>query len=250
MKRFRSALLAFGIMPALIAAAAAEEIKRSVTVTGAAEVRVVPDEVLVQMSVESRNRALMPAVNETNKAVAAAVALAKGKLKVPVKHVQTDYIQIRPHYVSCRRDEELEGKCDPTQVAYYRARRGIQIRLRDLDKFGRLLTESLQGGITYIEDVEFRTTELRKHRDKARALAAKAAREKAQAAAEALGAKLGPVTTISVDTSSWGYGRRRDRRRSMAQNVIQETGSGGEGAGLELGQISITARMSATFALE
>jgi uncharacterized protein YggE len=235
----------------LVHPAAAEEQRRSVSVTGEAEVRVAPDEVIVQMSVESRNKVLVKAASETNRAIAAAVALAK-KLHVPRKYVQTDYVQVQPDYVTCPRAYRSgqPEKCDPTEIQYYRVRRGVEIRLRDLDKFDRLLMDSLKSGVTSIDNVEFRTTELRKHRDQARALAAKAAREKAQAAAEALGAKLGPVTTIAVDTAYWAYGNRSTRGRPMTQNAIQEASGGGDGAGLALGQISITARISATFALE
>lgn len=236
----------------LVDPAAAEEPRRSVSVTGEAEVRVAPDEVIVQMSAESRHKALMNAVAETNRAIATVLVLAKDKLKVPEKYVQTDYVQIQPHYQSCRREySNSAGDCDPTEVEYYQVKRGVEIRLRDLDKFDRLLMESLKSGITHIDNVEFRTTELRKHRDKARALAAQAAKEKALAAATALGAKLGPVTSISVDTVLWSYGNRSGRRGGpMTQNVMQEAGGGGEGAGLALGQISVTARMSATFSLE
>lgn len=234
--------------------AGAEEMRRTVSVTGDAEVRVTPDEVLIQMSVESRDKALMTAVEQTNRAVAAVTALARNQIKVPEKNVQTDYISILPHYVSCRSDYESEGKCDPTQVAFYQARRGIEIRLHDLKKLDRLLTESLKGGVTFIDNVEFRTTQLRKHRDQARAMAARAAREKAEAAAVALGAKLGPALTINADTDYWYYGNRSSRGRGsvMAQNAMMEADGGGEGegAGLALGQISVTARISATFALE
>jgi uncharacterized protein len=245
------------IFPAAMAAfvlavpASADEVKRSVSVTGEAEVRVVPDEVIVQMSVESRDKALMPAVNETNKAIAAVTALATKTLKLPAKHVQTDYIQIQPNYVTCRDYSSSPSSCDPTKIQYYQARRGIEIRLRDLGKFDNLIAESLKAGITYIDNVEFRTTELRKHRDKAREMAAQAAKEKAQAAATALGAKLGPVTSISVDNVYWSYGNpSRGRGGPMTQNVMQEAGGGDEGAGLALGQISVTARISATFGLE
>ena len=53
------------------------------------------------------------------------------------------------------------------------------------------------GGVNYVHGVEFRTTELRKHKDTARALAVKAAREKATAMAGELGPALGEPRTIT-----------------------------------------------------
>lgn len=232
------------------AAAANNDVVRSVSVTGEGEVRVVPDEAIILMTVEMRDKTLMSAVDRNNKAVQAVTGLAKKKFKVAEKHVQADYVNIRPQYVDCRRDEEMTGKCDPTKIAYYQVARGIMIRLQNLQQFDRLLIEALDAGATHINEVEFRTTELRKHRDAARAMAAKAAREKAAAAAAALGAKLGQVTTISVDTGYIGYRASSRRAAPMTQNAMMDTTSGGDSGEVSLGQISITATITATFALE
>ena len=47
----------------------------------------------------------------------------------------------------------------------------FRITLKDTSKFEDVLTESLQEGANYVHGIEFRTTELRKHRDAVRALA-------------------------------------------------------------------------------
>jgi uncharacterized protein YggE len=116
-----------------------------------------------------------------------------------------------------------------------------------------LLTALTEGGATNIHGIEFRTTELRKYRDQARALAVQAAREKATAMAAELDISIGAPTHIREDQVGWwswyghswwatGYG-------SMSQNVVQNAGPSSvevEGS-IEPGQISVTARVSATF---
>jgi len=57
----------------------------------------------------------------------------------------------------------------------YSVQKTIVVTLSDLSKFEDLLSGVLEAGANYVHNVEFRTTELRKHRDQARALAIQAA---------------------------------------------------------------------------
>jgi uncharacterized protein YggE len=104
--------------------------------------------------------------------------------------------------------------------------------------------------------VEFQTTELRKYRDQARALAIQAAQEKAKALAGELGQELGEPVTITEEQSSWqswyGFGWGSRWGDNMSQNVVVESGSStlAEGATVAPGQISVNARVSVTFALK
>ena len=100
-----------------------------------------------------------------------------------------------------------------------------------------------------------RTTELRKYRDQARALAIQAAKEKAVALAGELDQQVGAPTHIQEVHSSWysGYSSWWGSRlgNAMTQNVIQEV-SGGDWTGdgsMSPGQIQITSRVSVSFEL-
>jgi uncharacterized protein YggE len=102
--------------------------------------------------------------------------------------------------------------------------------------------------------IEFRTTELRKHRDAAREQATRAAKEKAVALAKELGVKVGKPQTIAEQTAGgfWNWsGSAWQNANAMMQNSIQQA-AGGESAdgNLAVGQISITATVSVTFRLE
>jgi uncharacterized protein YggE len=163
-------------------------------------------------------------------------------------HIQTEYIGISPTY-------DYNSNNLP-RLTGYNVQKTIVVTLSDLPKFENLLSGVLEAGANYVHGVEFRTTELRKYRDQARALAIQAAQEKAKALAGELDQELGEPVTITEEQSSWqswyGYGWASRWGDNMSQNVVVETGSStlAEGATVAPGQISVNARVSVTFALK
>ena len=170
------------------------------------------------------------------------------ELGVEPKHIQTDYVNIEPRYRYNDREDRFLG---------YFVRKNIVITLRNLSEFESLLTGMLEAGVNHVQGIEFRTTELRKHRDRARVLALHAAREKAEAMATELGGKIGSPRNITEQHNQWwsGYGGwwGARRHRAMSQNVMQTAGGGMSGGGsptLAPGQIAVTARVSVSFELQ
>jgi len=130
----------------------------------------------------------------------------------------------------------------------------MAVTLKDVSKFEQLLSAALDAGANHIYQVEFVTTELRKYRDQARALAAKAAIEKANDLAAATGLRV-VGKPISVSSYSYGggswYGRfRRGGAANVAQNVYQTGERGSTEGTIALGKISVTASVSMNFRME
>ena len=227
----------------LLILAAAFAAAGEVSVTGEAEVRVVPDEVIVVLGVETFNHQLGLAKDANDKIVEAVISVAR-RHQVPKEHVQTDYVQVEPRYRNSGPENELLG---------YVARSTVEVTLRELDQFESLVAESLEAGANYIHGVDFRTTELRTYRDQARKLAIAAAREKAVDLATALGETIGRPTKIGEGWSGWGSGYGSwwggGRGRSATQNVVQSFGSGEAMGPVAPGQIAVSARVSVTFEL-
>lgn len=215
-----------------------------ITVTGDAEVRVVPDEVILTLGIETWDKDLQVAKSQNDEIVARVLALAED-YGVEPQHVQTDFVSIEPRY--------RNGYYEESDFIGYFVRKSVVITLRDLGKFEDLLTDALEAGVNYVQGIQFRTTELRKHRDEARALAIQAAREKAGAMADELGQTVGEPRQITEVQSGWwsGYNAWWGSRwgSGMAQNVIQEAGPGGIAAegSLAPGQINVNARVSVSF---
>jgi uncharacterized protein YggE len=234
-------ILALSLSPA--GAARAQGSAGSISVTGEAQVKVVPDEVTLAVGVETINIDLLTAKQQNDSRAKAIVALAT-KYEIKPEHVQTDFITVQPRYEDSYLRQVLVG---------YVVRKTIVFTLKQIDRFEDLLTDVLAAGANYVYGIDFHTTELRKHRDQARDLAIKAAKEKAVALAGALGQTIGAPTSIREDQigwyssySRWGMGS------SMSQNVVQDTGGGAESVegGFAPGQIVVSARVSVTFELK
>jgi hypothetical protein len=240
------ALVAMVAWKSEAAPAVQEPASRQVSVTGEAEVRVVPDEVVLTLGIETHDNQLAVARTHNDTIVKRVLAVA-GEFGIPPEHVKTDYIGIEPRYASgCY---EL---CDPIGYVVHKS---VVITLRDLAKFEDLLTAVLNSGVNYVQGIEFRTTELRKYRDEARALAVRAAEEKAAALAGELDQKAGKPQNIQEQESSWwsGYGAWWGWRwgNAMSQNTVQEYQGAplGQDASVAPGQISVRARVTVSFAL-
>jgi uncharacterized protein YggE len=220
---------------------------RFITVTGDADVRVVPDEVVITLGVETWDENLDVAKRQNDERVKEALAIIQ-EYGVEPEHIQTDYISIEPRYRDDYEKRDFIG---------FFVRKTIVITLKDISKFEDLLTSVLRGGVNYVHGIEFRTTELRKYRDEARGLAIQAAQEKAAAMAGALGQKVGKPHTIQENQSGWwswynAWWGSSYWGGSMAQNVIQEVGGAsplGDGS-IAPGQITVNARVTLSFELD
>jgi uncharacterized protein YggE len=232
------------LFPAFIFAAGKSE-PRLITVTGDAEVRVVPDEVILTLGVETWNKDLNIAKQENDQRSQKIIDVGK-KHKIDKKYIQTDYLSIEPRYEHSYERKKFIG---------YFVRKSIVMTLRDISKFESILSDVLEAGANYVHGVQFRTTELRKYRDQARLLAIKAAQEKAKALAKELGQKVGDPYSIQENPSGWWswynnwWGSRW--RGGMAQNVIQNVQSPSESdSSIALGQIKINAKVTVSFELK
>jgi uncharacterized protein len=224
-----------------------EQQKPTIAVAGTAEIRVAPDEVNLRLGVESRDPKLEVAVKQNDASTAAVLKFLK-EAGIASKDVQTDYVEIQPQYENDRRAQQIVPE-------YYLVRRNLGVRLRKVDQFDAVLKGVLANGVNYVLGIDFRTTELRKHRDAARQQAIRAAKEKAVALAQELDVKVGKAQSIQEQTSGgwWGWGGGYGNYNAMAQNVSQTApGGGGEGGegNLAVGMISVTATVNVTFLLE
>ena len=219
---------------------------RTVQVTGSALINVTPDRALIHLGVQS-NGATPDAVQAANSVAIQKVIKALRAQGVEAKDIATDLYVIEPVYETY----------NSLYIKGYRINNVVAVTLRDVKKTSNILAATLKAGANQIINVEFYTSELRKYRDQARELAMKAAKEKAQALANAAGAEAGCVLNINENSWSyyngwwWWYGHSQN---TMTQNVVQNAApSGGSGnAGdepISLGQISVKAEVSATFGL-
>lgn len=223
-----------------------------INLSGSAEVRVAPDEIILNVAVETRAETLEPAQVENDQKIAACLAFLKAS-QLKEKDFKTDYISIQPQYDT--RDKVQSSYVKPVS---YIVRKNLEVRLTDVAKFQELLTGLLTNGVNYVNGVDFRTTQLRKHRDEARRMAIRAAKEKAEALTTELGAKLGKVNSISAYDSggsyNGGFNGRLTGFNSFVQNVssVSSAGSNSDNTAdtFAVGLISVSASVNVSFLIE
>jgi uncharacterized protein len=216
-----------------------------ISVSGSAEVKVAPDEIYLSASVETRHETMEEAKRQNDERVARALAFIK-RSGVPDKDVQTDFLSIAPTY---------DHDSSRIKSMFYVVRKSIQVRFADIKGFEGFLTGLLTSGVTTVDGIDFRTTQMRKHRDTARAMAIRAAREKADAMAAELGVKRGKVYNVTANDWSVWPGRSRGWQGTFNyQNSVQNQNTGGPSEvtdeTLSIGQISISAAVSVSFLIE
>jgi hypothetical protein len=231
------------VTPALAADAECDS-SRTIQVSGSATVKVIPDLVTIQLGVTS-NATTPQSVYDQNTAAMKRTIAAIRALGVAEKDISTDYYIIQPVYQNY---ESLD-------IKGYRINNTIIVNLKDVSKVSQVLATALSAGANEVVNVQFKTSQLRQHRDEARELAMKAAQEKARDLASAANAQPGCV--LNIDENSWSYyGNpwQSGRYQMMTQNVIQNaTGSDqppSDDGPISLGQIAVQAEVQVRFSLK
>jgi uncharacterized protein YggE len=219
--------------------AADQPMPRTISTSGDATVNVVPDEVVLGLGVETFATKLEDAKRQNDERSAKLVKVIKAA-GVEERYIQTATLQLDIRYRSSRPSEGIEG---------YYARRSYSVTLKQPKNLEALLDAALTSGANQILGIDYRTAQLRTHRDHARQMAIKAAREKATALAAELDCTVGPPRTITEGYAG-GY-TPWSRANAMAQNSVQEAGGAApEGAEpTPFGQIAVAAQVSVTFDL-
>ncbi|MDA0207493.1 MAG: SIMPL domain-containing protein [Acidobacteria bacterium] len=228
---------------------------RDIRVQGQAEVQVRPDHVVLQLGVETWNRELPEAREENDRNVASVREAAR------ILGIAGDDIAVDFAHVEIQRSQQLR-----TVVDHYTVQRTVVLTLRDVDKFEDTLMSALDAGANYIHNIDFRTSELRKYADQARALALQAAYEKAQDLASVGGFSVSerPSDVFSAETKlqTWyevggGNARRSRGQPSVMQNIsvsyADSTGQSGQNWSIPnsgVGYLAVQATLDLEFEIE
>jgi len=209
-----------------------------VNVSGTGEVKVEPDEIMLNLAVDVRDKSLEQARKQNDQKVASILNYLK-KYGVEPKHVQTAYMTVQPIY-----NHSSFSQAAPD---FYTTQKTISVLVKKVDKFDELLTGIYQAGANRIDGIEFRTSELKKHREQARKLAIQAAKEKAVQLTSELGTKAGRVYAITERTAGGNYPMPYRVMNQMAESASMDAASGPTIAG---GQITISSTVEASFVIE
>jgi uncharacterized protein YggE len=228
------------VLAALAGVARAADEFPTISTTGTAVVYVVPDKVIVTLGVQTSDGSLDTAkrVNES-----AAVKLVKAikDLGIEQSDIGTDRLDVSLRYRDNRTSLDIEA---------YVVRRAYAVTLKDPKLLEKLVDTALRNGANQIDDVQFQSTELRKYRDQARAMAIHAAKEKAVDLAKELDCTVGKPRTIGESSGSYGYWRGNRMGLAFQNGAQVVPGEADSGETLPLGKIAIEATVNVTFDLK
>lgn len=203
-----------------------------INVSGEGKIKVVPDQALISISIETKGTKAEDVKKENDKKMDAILKFIK-KSNIAKEDFQTQRVSLNPSY-----DYEKKKR-------NYVATQSLQILLKDLSKYDELMEGLVDEGINRIDNVEFKSSKMKELQSDARKLAMKDAKSKAEDFVSVLGQKVGKAILISDNSQSYIPPSPRVyamKSASMDESAPRET--------LAVGEIEIITNVSVSFVLE
>lgn len=208
---------------------------RTVEVIGQGEVSVVPNEVVMNLGVESTNMSLEQAKRENDSRVQQLIKSLRDA-GVAERDIQTANINIEPQY---------DYRADGRQFLGFMVRRNVTAKIKDVSKLEDVTSRVVSAGITSIFNYEYRTSDEKKLELDARAKAVASAKEKAEALAKELGLKI--IKAYSVVEEAYGRPIPVYRGGAMEASMSSRPTDAGTFA---LGEITISSNVRVIFEVQ
>jgi uncharacterized protein len=192
---------------------------RSFSVTGEGKAVTIPDIAQFTFQVISQGGTDLTDVQRINtQKTNNAIAFVKSK-NIDEKDIKTQSYSLEPRYqyFNCRSRElnsEVAIPCPPPEIVGYTVRASVQVKIRDFEKIGELLSGVVQNGANSVSGIQFTVDDPTEVENKARAEAIVKAKEKAQAIAVAGSFRMGRLLSIQE-----GGGFSPVYQRSFAEGI-------------------------------
>lgn len=231
--RIHVALVVLALIVSGATTLSAEEqvMQRTVTVSANASVAVKPDIARIATGVTTEAATAREALSKNSELMAKVIAGLKAA-GIATEDIQTADLSVAPRYTNPR-----DGR--PQSISGYQVTNQVRIAARDIARLGEVLDQLVTLGANQIGGLSFEASTAETARDEARRRAVANALLRATLYAEAAGAKVGQVITISEET-----GHPAPRGVAMARTALAEAPP------IEGGELQLEARVTITYALE
>jgi uncharacterized protein YggE len=214
----------------------------TISVTGTAEILVVPDEVVFSLRVSKSDKNLQIAKSQNDVNVKKILDLTR-RMTIPARDVKTDFISVSEKFdrVKLKGDDEFQNI-----FAGYTVSKTVVVKLTDISKFEEFFSEVIKIGVSQVSNVVFLSSQLRKYKDQSRAMAIRAAREKAEGIVKEIGQTIGKAISIEEKDVD-GY---RSPNSNISSNSFSISDDREDDADtLAIGTISVKAQVEVEFLL-
>jgi uncharacterized protein YggE len=193
------ALIAFGLIAfGVIGGEAASETPRTLAINGTGVVYVSPDQATINLGVGIERPEVTDALAESNQVIEE-IRRVLAEYGVAEGDVQTTNFSVYQSYNYGY--DVVEGQ----QTASYRVDNNVNVVVRDLEKLGEILNAAVEAGANSIYGIQFGVADQESVYNQALDLAVENASERASTLAEASGAKLGELQSMSTYFGGYGY---------------------------------------------
>ena len=168
----------------------------TLTVNGDAEAPAKPDLAIVRIGAEVQAEKAQQAQDQVNQIMTRATEAVRGQ-GVAENDVQTSGLNLWPIYGTRRPRPVQQPQDEEQRLVGYRASNVLEIRVQEVAKVGPIIDAAINAGANRLESVSFALKDDIEPRKKALASAAKEARAKADALAEAMGVTIEGVEEIA-----------------------------------------------------
>jgi uncharacterized protein YggE len=171
----------------------------TLTVMGEGESSSRPDRAVVQLGAAAQAESASAAQEQVNQVMQAAIEAIRGA-GVREEMIATAGIALYPVYTDQVARPLQGGRQQPPpepRIAAYRASNSVRVTLDDLSKIGDVIDAGVNAGANRIENVTFQLKDDTAARREALTAAAKEARAKADAIAQAMGLRIDGVLDVA-----------------------------------------------------
>ncbi len=201
----------------------------TIDVTGEGIIRVVPDEVTINIRVENTGENTKM-LKEQNDATISEVLKFLKKMNIDDKDVKTEYMNLSKNY-------------DYNSKTYtFAANQSLSVKLRDLNKYETVMKGLIDTGINRIDGVSFSSSNIEALKSKARKKAVENAQMKAKEYASVLNQTVGKAVSISEFNNTVGP-------QPMYKTAMMDSSSGGNDQTIALGEMEVKTTVNVSFLL-
>ncbi|HAK74753.1 MAG TPA: hypothetical protein DCP36_16555 [Sporomusaceae bacterium] len=233
MKKLIAGLFAITLLFTTQLQASAEQVERpSVTVTGHAEMAVVPDTAYISLGIVTTASDVAKAKAE-NDATMNRIYTAVELLGINKEQIQTSGFSIQPQYKQNTKND------DATVISGYRVQNTVTVKVTDFAQISQVIDASSQAGANQINGLRFAVNDESSLKDQLLAKAILDGKHKAALIAETLGGSLGQATSVNLN----GYSS------PMSENVRLYKADMASSTPISAGTLSISADVNMAFQL-
>jgi len=170
----------------------AEELPRTISVSGQGKAGTPPDMATIRTGVVTQAATAREALTANNRAMEKVMSVLKQR-NIAGKDIQTSGFSVYPEY----RQTGSRGGPRKNEITGYRVTNNVSVKVRNLPRLGEILDGLVQAGSNQLSGVSFRLSDPRAITNVARKNAIDDARARAELYAQATGVKVGKVISIS-----------------------------------------------------